>query len=449
MPATQTPHRLIGTLASTVCMATATVGGEHSALVPPVSLGGLVPEPLPKGSRLLHIGPPKTGTTSLQSALAHSRDALLEHGVYYAGDQWTAPNAALGLSPHVRNRPMGGWNTLVTRIASCDADRVVISSEVFAHADGDAADGILDAFGRDRTHVVITMRPLADMLSSSWWQYVQAGAVMPYEEWLQKVLREDPEGRTTTPSFWRRSWIDVIAQRWAERVGPENVTLIALGGQPRDFLNRTFEELLGLPAGLLDSDGAKSNSTLPFPVLELTREFNRVAKTEGRSKDRAVHLNRMTALNVVKRQPDVLSNDTRIETPAWAADVASDIAAQMNDRIRTLGINVVGDLDELARPSRPAPAEVPPAPTLIPIQDAAVVMYRMMVAAERRTTAALTKDFAQREARQEERRVRRAERAQRQAVRQALKARPRPEAIGGRDLVRLLARRTKRRIRRG
>ena len=408
-----------------------------------------MPEPLPKGSRLLHIGPPKTGTTSLQSALEHSRGALREHGVYYAGNHWAAPRAALGLSPHVRNRPMGGWNTLVAEIANSDADRVVISSEVFAYADGDAADGILDAFGRDRTHVVITMRPLADMLSSSWWQYVQGGAQVPYEEWLQKVLRDDLEGQTTTPGFWRRSRIDVIVQRWAERVGPENVTLIALGGQPRDFLIRTFEELTGLPVGLLVPDETKSNSTLPFPVLELTRAFNSVARSEGRGKARAVHLNRMTALNVVKRHRDVLSDDTRIETPAWAADLASDIAAQMNDRIRALGINVVGDLDELARPSRPAPAEVPPAPTLIPIQDAAVVMYHMMAAAERRTTAALTEDFALREARQEERRARRAARAQRQAVRRALKARPRPEDIGGRDLVRLLARRTKRRIMRG
>ena len=87
--------------------------------------------------------------------------------------------------------------------------------------------------------------------------------------------------------------------------------------------------------------------------------------------------------------------------------------------------------------------------TVIPIQDAAVVMYHMMAAAERRTTATLTKDFALREARQEERRARRAARAQRQAVRQAVKARPRPEDIGGRDLVRLLVRRTKRRIMRG
>ena len=74
----------------------------------------------------------------------------------------------------------GSRNTLVAEIANSDADRVVISSEAFAHADGEAADGILDAFGRDRTHVVVTMRPLADMLSSSWWQYVQGGARVPY-----------------------------------------------------------------------------------------------------------------------------------------------------------------------------------------------------------------------------------------------------------------------------
>ena len=40
---------------------------------------------LPDGSRLLHIGPHKTGTTTVQAALHQSRAALAEHGVHLAG----------------------------------------------------------------------------------------------------------------------------------------------------------------------------------------------------------------------------------------------------------------------------------------------------------------------------------------------------------------------------
>ena len=40
---------------------------------------------LPEGTRLVHIGPHKTGTTSLQAALYAARPALLEQGVRHVG----------------------------------------------------------------------------------------------------------------------------------------------------------------------------------------------------------------------------------------------------------------------------------------------------------------------------------------------------------------------------
>src|SRR5699024_7178771 len=40
---------------------------------------------LPERARLLHIGPMKTGTTSLQSAASKLRARLLAHGVRYPG----------------------------------------------------------------------------------------------------------------------------------------------------------------------------------------------------------------------------------------------------------------------------------------------------------------------------------------------------------------------------
>lgn len=394
-----------------------------------------MPDPLPKGSRLLHIGPAKTGTTSLQSAFHNNRAAAREHGVHYAGSGrqvWYAASAALGLSHHVRSRRMGEWESLVAEVQGSDADRVVISSEAFAHADELAVAGILEAFGRDRTHVVITMRPLGDMLSSSWWQFVQGGVDRPYDQWLEGVLVDDLDGTEVTPGFWRRSRIDLLAQRWAAEIGPENVTVVSLADRPRDFVIRTFEELVALPPGTLVPAEGESNTTLPYPVLELAREFNEVLKREGEKGKRKVHLTRMAAYNMVKRHSDQLTDRARIETPAWAVERAGQIAGEMNDRIRALGVNVIGDLDALTRPSRPAPESAAAAPTTIPIADAATVMYYMMLAAERQTTKALTDRFARREARQAARRARRTPR--------------RPQDLGGRELVCLLARRAKRRI---
>ena len=41
---------------------------------------------VPEGARLVHIGPYKTGSTALQSALHQARPVLADHGVRRAGD---------------------------------------------------------------------------------------------------------------------------------------------------------------------------------------------------------------------------------------------------------------------------------------------------------------------------------------------------------------------------
>ncbi len=47
------------------------------------------PPPLPAGTRLLHIGPHKTGTTSVQAALFAARDTMAAHGVDFPAQPGT------------------------------------------------------------------------------------------------------------------------------------------------------------------------------------------------------------------------------------------------------------------------------------------------------------------------------------------------------------------------
>lgn len=41
---------------------------------------------LPPGSRVLHVGPPKIGSTALQAAIQAAEDRMREHGVVVAGN---------------------------------------------------------------------------------------------------------------------------------------------------------------------------------------------------------------------------------------------------------------------------------------------------------------------------------------------------------------------------
>ncbi|MCZ0989260.1 hypothetical protein O1M54_32920 [Streptomyces diastatochromogenes] len=53
------------------------------------------PAPLPAGTRLLHIGPHKTGTTAVQGALFAAKDRLPEYGVAFPAHSRHPMEAAL------------------------------------------------------------------------------------------------------------------------------------------------------------------------------------------------------------------------------------------------------------------------------------------------------------------------------------------------------------------
>jgi hypothetical protein len=86
---------------------------------------------LPQGSVLLHIGPHKTGTTTIQGALSLARPALLEHGVHYPGQARQHQSAALSITGGKGligdDRPISPkvWQRLVSQVAA--APTIVLS----------------------------------------------------------------------------------------------------------------------------------------------------------------------------------------------------------------------------------------------------------------------------------------------------------------------------------
>ena len=342
---------------------------------------------LPEGARLLHIGPAKTGTTSLQSAFHVHRDRLEELGVHYAGGgtQPRAAAAAVAFGRRVaghRNGPEA-WPRLVAEVRESRAGRVVISSETFARAGDDGARTTVEAFGADRTHVVITMRPLVDMLASSWQQYVQTGSTTRYEDWLRQMLDSGDTLKGKQPEFWRKTRIDALARRWGALVGPEQVTVVSLADRPRDFVLRTFEELTGLPEGVLVPDAQADNVSLGFGVAETVRRFNALLKAiPGTDLDQQAMLVEFGAVRHLRRTPEVLRADARIEVPEWAAERAAEIVREMNAGLLEAGVRVVGDLEALTVPSRP-PAPSVTTPETVSTEAAAGLLEGMLLATGR------------------------------------------------------------------
>ncbi|MFY0409369.1 hypothetical protein [Solicola sp. PLA-1-18] len=329
---------------------------------------------LPAGHRLLHIGPPKTATTAVQSGFHHNRDAVSAQGVHYAGSGRQPMSAAMAVAS---GRSVAGfgdhrqhqrWPRLLTEIEESGADRVVVSSEFFADADDAAVARIVDDLGPDRTHVVVTLRPLARILPSQWQQLVQDRLRTSYDEWLHQLL-DDPPPDDPPHGFWRRHRHDLLVRRWAHVVGERNVTVVVADDGDRDRPLHVFEDLVGLTRGTLRPSPDESNRSLTLGETALARAVN-VEVAELDEVDRAVY-NRLFRFGMSRhakgRRP--ATDEQKVATPAWAVARAQEIGGAAADALATTGVRVVGDLDVLRQGAEAVGAVDEPA--TVPVEVAA------------------------------------------------------------------------------
>jgi hypothetical protein len=328
---------------------------------------------LQAGVRLLHIGPHKTGTTTVQGALHRAREKLVAEGIFYPGKGRQPLWAVLAVTgqPALMGDPppdISHWNYLVRSVEAAQGKRAVVSSEFLAGADDAAARRVISDIGGTRAHVVVTLRPLTKILPSQWQQYMQNGYCMPYLEWLEGILSDPPS--TPTPGFWRRHRHDELVARWAAAAGAENVTVIVVDESDRLMLLRTFEAMLALPNGFLEPAEGTTNRSLTLAEAEVVRMLNEEFKRRewpARSYARFMRYGAVERLKARQPAPD----EPRIVTPAWACKRAAEIGAEMARNISSLGVRAVGDLSSLgAEPPEAAPDSAPAVP-MLPAEAAA------------------------------------------------------------------------------
>ena len=142
--------------------------------------------PLPEGARVVHIGPHKTGSTALQSALHQAREDLGNQGVRYASVgrhdarpiRWVTDRMTAGMQGDAQ-RPK--WDRVLRRLTPEAGGRTVFSSEFLSDASDDQIARIADDMDAESTWIVVTVRPLAKILPSQYQQYLQRGSRFTYE----------------------------------------------------------------------------------------------------------------------------------------------------------------------------------------------------------------------------------------------------------------------------
>ena len=332
---------------------------------------------LEPGTRLLHIGPHKTGTTAIQGALHLARERLAGEGVVYPGRgrQPLRPILAVTGQPALLGGPrpeISYWDNLVREVRAAGGRRVVLSSEFFAEAEDAVARRVIADLGGSRVHVVVTLRSLTRILPSQWQQYLQNGFHFRYLEWLDGILSDPP--RTPTPGFWRRHRHDELVERWAAENGPENLTVIVVDESDRLMLLRVFESMLGLPAGFLVPEERAANRSLTVAEAELVRLLNEEFSRRAWPHRNYARFMRYGAVEQMKNSRRPSPDEPRIATPGWALARAAGISAEMAKNIEALGVNIVGDISALGAWPGNGPDPDPGAdarPSMVPVEVAA------------------------------------------------------------------------------
>jgi hypothetical protein len=319
---------------------------------------------LPEGAVLLHIGPYKTGSTAIQSALFDRRDELEQFGVAYPGN-WRRlfgiGHALLRWAPRGHEVPdIDVWDGFAAKVRAMDDRRVCLSTEDFGRIrNQDRAQKIVADLGPERLHVVAVARAYHRVLPSHWQERVKSHITTSYEDWLREVLGDDPTVETHR-AFHTSHDVRWMTSMWLPELPPERFTIVVTDDTDRRLLPRTFEQMLGLPDEFLTLDDA-ANASLSFQATEMLRAVNAGFEQRGWS-DRAytqlLQKGLVPAMQARGRGP----GETPLPPlPSWALE---EVRRQSEDRIaaiRETGVNVVGDTSVLLPPDdADAPASVPP-----------------------------------------------------------------------------------------
>ena len=319
-------------------------------------------ELLPKGACLLHIGPYKTGSTAIQTALFEARDRLAEHGVAYPGRWRRAMRpgwAVLGYTPRGRRpTPISVWEEFCAEVRAAADQRVCVSTEDFGSAGPDRISRIVEDLGGERVHVVAVLRRLDRLLPSQWQERVKSHDTITFDEWLVRVLGDDAADREHQ-RFWASHDLVAMADRWLPVVGEGRFVLVAADEGDPTAVPRAFEEMLGLPPGLLVLPRA-SNASLSANATELVRRVNELFEAEGWPDTTYHRLIQKSAVPHLIDGPRSPLEEPIPPLPAWAAARVEEISERRSAALDERGVRVVGEVT--APPERPVDAGETPAP---------------------------------------------------------------------------------------
>lgn len=316
-----------------------------------------LPRTVPPFDRIIHIGAPKCGSTTLQALWNANRAELEKAGVHYVGNRthWATPAKAVsGVKQRIAGvvPPISHWEALTKEVGATTERLALISSEWYASAPAEPVQRIVRDLGRDRMHAVLVVRPIAKTLPSAWQQRLKFGYRSSFSHFLAKLLNDDyPRGNAAhdlKARFWLKHRYDEIAMRWADALGPDRVTVIVADERNRPFVVDSFSSILGVDPAKMTILPPKTNPSLSKFEAEVLLKINQKYAELGGTQTNYKKLVWRTFDGFVNHLQETTSERTRI--PEESAKEVERVSLEIERGLRESGVRIIGDLTLFSEP---------------------------------------------------------------------------------------------------
>ena len=306
------------------------------------------------GRVYLHIGEPKCGTTFLQEVLFQYRAELAERGVTLPGVDINDHYRAAQDIRDIEQDPddpggiwAGSWDALAKEARSTKSVSV-ISHELIVGANDEQAAHAVASLSPAEVHVVLTVRDLAGLLPAEWQETVKHKNVRTWQDWLGDII-DTPPRRRRPRAKWYWSAHDTVraVKRWSALVGVDHVHVVTVppSSAPKDLLWRRFAGVLGIGDLELDLSNVRANASLGVTEVELLRRLNE-RLTEVPLWFYARNVKNNLAHGLLTERP----KSARIAIPVDRQEWVREQSIRRIRQLRRSGVNIVGELRELAAP---------------------------------------------------------------------------------------------------
>ncbi|MCE8009746.1 hypothetical protein [Aestuariivita sp.] len=222
---------------------------------------------------ILHIGPAKTGTSSLQEALFANRALLMQNGFHYPefGRHRQMPNLPghHGIQGELgNNRPVP--QDIIDGMATLDPDlTVVFSSENLANLPQEAIRQLIETLSPAAFQVVYYARRWDHLVPSVWQELIKHGHSQSYLEYINRQLSAPRNNHHLNYKLPLDRWANVVGKSQIDVFSYDGVNAADLG-----IVAHFFDQVLGIAAPYQQEPRSNTRNTPIF--TETLRMLNRL-----------------------------------------------------------------------------------------------------------------------------------------------------------------------------